>query len=86
MYRVEFAPSAARALGRLDRPEQRRLARRIDALAGEPRERGAEKLHGTDNRYRVRVGDFRIVYEIEDALLVVVVVRVGHRRDVYRQH
>ena len=86
MYRVELAPSAARVFRTLDRAVQRRLARQIDALAHEPRPRGVEKLHGTKNRYRVRMGDYRVIYEVEDDLLLVLVVRIGHRREVYRRH
>jgi mRNA interferase RelE/StbE len=86
MYSVEFVPSAARAFRALDRAVQQRLAKRIDALAHEPRPAGVEKLRRTKNRYRVRTGDYRIVYEVEDGLLLVLVVRIGHRREVYRSN
>lgn len=84
MYAVEFLPSAARALGKLDVSVQRRLARAVDHLADEPRPPGAVKLRGSEDVWRVRVGDYRIVYRIEDDRLLVLVVIVGHRRDVYR--
>jgi mRNA interferase RelE/StbE len=83
MYAVEFLPSAARALSRLDRSVQRRIVRRVDGLAADPRV-GATKLRGSDDVWRVRVGDYRILYSIEDARLVILVIRIGHRRDVYR--
>lgn len=86
MYRVELVPSAARAFRNFDRAVQRRLAKRIDALAHEPRPAGVEKLRGTRSRYRVRTGDYRIIYEVEDDLLLVLVVRIGHRREVYRSN
>ena len=83
MYAVEFLPSAARALAKFDRAVQRRIGRRIDALASDPRT-GAVKLRGADDVWRVRVGDYRILYLIEDERLVVVVVRIAHRREAYR--
>jgi len=86
MYRVEFVPSAARAFRTFGRAVQRRLAKRIDALAYEPRPPGVEKLRGTKSRYRVRTGDYGIIYEVEDDLLLVLVVRIGHRREVYRSN
>ena len=86
MHRGELVPSAARVFRALDRVVQRRLAKQIDALADEPRPRGVEKLHGMENRYRVRAGDYRIIYEVEDDLLLVLVVRIGHWREVYRRH
>jgi mRNA interferase RelE/StbE len=60
-----------------------RVARKIDALAQEPRPRGVERLKGEENLWRVRAGDFRIIYTIRDEVLLVLVVRVGHRREVY---
>jgi mRNA interferase RelE/StbE len=83
-YRVEFKPSAARAVRKLDADIQRRVIARTEALADDPRPPGAEKLEGMRDLYRVRVGDYRIIYQVADKILLVLVVRVGHRRDVYR--
>lgn len=83
MYAVEFLPSAAGALAELDRVVQRRIARRIDRLAVDPR-RDAVKLRGADDVWRVRVGDDRVLYMIESERLVILVIKIGHRRDVYR--
>jgi mRNA interferase RelE/StbE len=83
MYRVEFLPSAARTLSKLDDAVRRRIARRIDRLASDPRA-DAVKLRGAENIWRARVGDYRIVYQVEDERLTVLVIRIGHRRDVYR--
>lgn len=83
MYAVEFLPSAARALAKLDRAVQRRIARRVDRLAADPRA-DAVKLRAADDVWRARVGDYRILYSIEDSRLVVLVIKLGHRRDVYR--
>ena len=81
--RVTIAPAAARAVRSLDRPVQVRIVRAAEALAQDPRPPGSKKLVGED-RWRIRVGDWRIVYHVEDTRLVVLVVRVGHCGDVYR--
>ncbi|MGI8491357.1 MAG: type II toxin-antitoxin system RelE family toxin [Acidimicrobiales bacterium] len=83
-YRVEIARRAMKALAALPRGEQQRVRAAIDLLADNPRPPGCTKLTGEDHAYRVRVGVYRIVYEVLEDRLVVHVVRVGHRRDVYR--
>ena len=82
-YSVEFTAAAARQLGKLDRPVRARLVAAIGGLAEEPRPAGAIKLVGEQTAWRIRVGDFRVVYDVLDELLVVTVVRAGHRREVY---
>lgn len=82
-YRLAFKASVAKDLRRLPKAEVARLLRRIEQLAEDPRPPGCEKLSG-QQRYRVRQGVYRIVYEIEDDRLTVIVVKVGHRRDVYQ--
>jgi mRNA interferase RelE/StbE len=83
-YAIEFAPSAERAFRKLARDVQRRLRPRVDALADNPRPPGSKKLKAPVDLWRIRIGDYRVVYEIRDRILVVLVVRVAHRRDVYR--
>ena len=83
-YRVEVKPSAADALAKIPQPHRRRIAQKIDQLAGNPRPRGAIPLESPSSLYRIRVGDYRIIYQIQDAALVVLVVRIGQRGDVYR--
>jgi mRNA interferase RelE/StbE len=83
-YAVFFKPSAAATLAVLPRKDQKLVGRRIDALAVNPRPRGVEKLQGADELYRVRSGDYRIIYQIEDAVLKVLVMKIGQRGDVYR--
>jgi mRNA interferase RelE/StbE len=83
-YRVDIARRALRALAALPRGEQQRVRAAIDLLADNPRPPGCTKLTGEDDAYRVRVGVYRIVYEVRDDRLLVHVVRVGHRRDVFR--
>ncbi len=84
-YRVEVKPSVERDLAGLEKRDRLRVARKIDALAEDPRPAGVEKLSGEDDLWRVRAGDYRIIYAIRDDVLLVLVVRVGHRRDVYRK-
>jgi mRNA interferase RelE/StbE len=84
-YEVALTPAAARQLRRLDRQAQRRLQAVIDLLADDPRPPAAKQLVGGVGQWRVRTGDFRVVYEIQDARLLVLVVAVGHRREIYRQ-
>jgi len=82
-YTVEFSTAARRQFRKLPRNVQTIIQPEIDALADEPRPHGVEKMSGEENAYRVRVGDYRIIYEIHDAVLIVVV-RVGHRPEVYQ--
>jgi mRNA interferase RelE/StbE len=83
MYAVELVPSAAKALAKLQPAGRRRLARRIDQIAEDPRA-DAVKLRGADDVWRARVGDYRILYLVQDERLIVLIIRIGHRRDVYR--
>ena len=83
-YRIDFKPSAEKALDKLPADLQKRVVRAIEMLADNPRPPGVVKMAGDDNLWRVRVGSFRVVYEIHDDVLLVMVLRVGHRRDVYR--
>lgn len=83
VYSIEFLPSAAKAFSKLERRVQMRVARRIDRLAGDPRA-DAVKLRGADDIWRARVGDYRVLYQIADDRLIVLVVRIEHRREVYR--
>jgi mRNA interferase RelE/StbE len=83
-YQIEFVKQAAKQLRALPAQERERLQPKIDALATEPRPIGVIKLAGEEDLYRIRVGDYRIIYSIQDTQLLVLVVKIGHRRDVYR--
>lgn len=83
-YRIVVAPPAARELRKLDTQARRRVQAAIELLSTEPRPAGAKKLAGGAGEWRVRTGEYRIVYEIHDQVLVVLVVAVGHRREIYR--
>lgn len=84
MYHVEFTSRAARQLRKLPRDVQRRLAVAINGLEREPRPQGVRKLSAEERIYRIRVGDYRVLYQINDKDLLVLVVSVGDRRDIYR--
>jgi mRNA interferase RelE/StbE len=86
-YRIEFRPAAVRNLASLDPFIRRRVLADIEKLAGNPRPHGVEKLEAKEKLYRVYVGrgkDYRVMYQIQDEALLIVVVKVGDRKDVYR--
>jgi mRNA interferase RelE/StbE len=83
-YQIEFAPAATRQFKKLPREVQVRITRRIDTLAERPRPDGVKKLEGEGSLYRLRVGDYPVIYTIEDKLLLVLVLTLGKRADVYR--
>lgn len=84
-YTVGFKPAALRQLRKLDPEIQVVLIEAIEALADNPRPDGCKKLKGELNLYRIRVANtYRVVYEVQDKQLVITVVKIGHRRDVYR--
>ena len=84
-YRIAIKRSAAKELERIGtRKDREAIASPIRALAADPRPAGCERLAGRSSVYRIRQGDCRILYSIEDEGLVVLVIRIGHRRDVYR--
>jgi len=83
-YRVIFKPSAEKQLNCLSKTLQRRIIEKLSQLQFNPRPAGAVKLAGATAAWRVRVGDYRIVYEVDDGRQTLVVTIVAHRRDVYR--
>jgi mRNA interferase RelE/StbE len=82
-YEVIFQPSALREFDKLPKAAQQGFGKAIDDLAEEPRPQGAVKLTGV-NAYRLRVGTYRMVYAVKDERLVVLIIKVGHRRDIYK--
>ncbi len=82
-YRVTLSPMAARQLRKLDVQARRRIQAALELLAEQPRPPSATRLVGSAGEWRVRTGDYRIVYEIEDDHLLILVLRLGHRREVY---
>ena len=84
-YKLTIKPSAAKELQAItDKATLSRLIERIKSLSAQPRPSGSEKLAGRSNHYRVRQGNYRVIYSVDDQSRVVDIVKVGHRRDVYR--
>ncbi|MXX72593.1 MAG: type II toxin-antitoxin system RelE/ParE family toxin [Gemmatimonadetes bacterium] len=85
-YAVYLKPASERALKKIvDRTARRRIARAIDGLATTARPPQATRLQGSDGLLRIRTGDYRIIYTVEDATRTVLIATIGHRRDVYRR-
>ncbi len=84
-YTVLYTRRADKSLEKIPHRERASIIRRTEALAENPRPSGARKLQGYENTYRLRVGDYRVIYEIRDDRLLVLVVEIGHRRKVYRK-
>ncbi len=83
-YKISFHSKAVKEFDRLEDNVRRRIASRIEALAENPRPVDSVKLSGYKDYYRIRVGDYRIVYSIQDNKLIVLIIRIGARRDIYR--
>ena len=83
-YRLLIKPSAARELEALPAKDRRRIVAKIEGLANNPRPPGSEELSG-EEKYRLRQGDYRILYSVEDARTTLTIVKIGHRREVYRR-
>lgn len=84
IYRIEITPDAVHALAKLDKPVRRRIQTAIDRLGETPRPANMTALRGLRGGYRIRVGDYRVVYTVDDGRVLVVVIDIGHRREIYR--
>lgn len=82
-YLVEYTPAAARQIRKLNKTIQTRLKSKIAMLSENPRPHGSKKLKSFEKSYRIRVGDYRVIYDIHDDVLLVLIMKVGPRRDVY---
>lgn len=83
-YQVALSPAAERQLAKLPREDQTRLVSAMESLEEEPRPAGSRKLKGQENTFRLRVGKYRIIYDVYHRALWVLVLRIGHRKEVYR--
>lgn len=84
-YRLEYRSSVRKELRQLDQADLAIVIGKIEALAADPRPEGSAKLKGSRDLYRIRHGDCRIVYQIQKSVLVVLIIRVGHRREIYKK-
>jgi mRNA interferase RelE/StbE len=83
-YEIEISRTAEKQLAKLPRRDQERIVRAVLPLARDPLPRGSRKLSGYDDVFRIRVGQYRILYSVSSGKLVVIILKIGHRRDVYR--
>ena len=84
-YKIEWKQSAKKELKKLDKQIIPRILQAVKNLADNPYSSGSKKLIGSDSIYRIRVGDYRIVYNIKSSVLTIEIIKVGHRREIYRQ-
>ncbi|MEO1374915.1 MAG: type II toxin-antitoxin system RelE/ParE family toxin [Cyanobacteria bacterium J06635_10] len=84
IYEIKISKSASKQIKKLPSEIQERIQVKINSLAIEPRPDGVKKLKGRENGYRVRVGDYRILYDVFDDVLLVIIVEVGHRSNIYK--
>ncbi len=83
-YRVEVKRSAAKALKKIPKADRKRIIDKIDGLIDNPPNPDTTKMKGNNPFHKVRTGDYRIIYEIQESILVILIVNVGHRKDIYR--
>lgn len=83
-YKVEVAASAEKTLWKLPKAMISRVTQSLQALSLNPRPAGCRKLSGEENTYRIRIGVYRVIYEIHDQLILIKVLKIGHRKDIYR--
>jgi mRNA interferase RelE/StbE len=83
-YRIEVKRSAAKALKKIPKAEQKRIADKIDSLAEDLPNPDTTKMKGNNPFHRIRVGDYRIIYDIQEDILLILVLKIGHRKDIYR--
>ena len=82
-YRLEVSATAERQIRKLNRADQIRILQAIRRLAANPWPRGCRKLRGFEDIYRIRVGTYRVIYSVENKRLLILILKVGHRRDIY---
>jgi len=83
-YRIEVNRSAAKALKKILKPDRKRISEKIDSLAEKLPNSDITKMKGNNPFHKVRVGNYRIIYEIQDDVLLILIVKIGHRKDIYR--
>ncbi|WP_237189546.1 type II toxin-antitoxin system RelE family toxin [Rothia nasimurium] len=83
-YSVTFKPSAAKELRKINKNDQTRIAKKIQELASNPYPPGTKKIVGGDGELRLRVGNYRVIYAVEEGRLIILVLTIGHRREVYK--
>ena len=83
-YRLEFKPTARKSLAKIPTVHADRIRKALDLLGENPLPPGNRKIVGSEAKYRIRIGDYRVIYEIKDNQLVIFIIRIAHRKDIYR--
>ena len=83
-YRIKVQRSAAKALKKIPKLDRKRVGKKIDSLAEKLPNPDTTKMKGNNPFHKIRVGDYRIVYEIQDDILLILIIKIGHRKDIYR--
>ena len=83
-YRIEVKRSAAKVLKKISKPDQKRISKAIDNLAENLPNPDTTKMKGNNPFHKIRVGDYRVVYEIQDDVLLILIIKIGHRKEIYR--
>ena len=84
-FRIELTKTATKSLKAIPRKDQKRIAKKIESLAESPPDPAKTKMKGNNPFHRVRVGDYRIIYEIQNDMLLILILKIGHRKEVYRR-
>ena len=85
MYKIEWKQSAKKELKKLKKAVIPRIIKAVESLSINPHPTGSRKLQGSEHLYRVRLGDYRIVYSVENKIVLIEIIRIGHRKDIYRK-
>ncbi len=83
-YEITFTATAIKALKKIPKTEQKRIIKAIQKLANNPRSAGTKKLQAETDLYRIRIGQYRVIYSIDDGNITLLVVKIGHRKDIYK--
>ena len=83
-YKLEYKSSVKKELSKLAKTVRLAVVHKIELLRQEPRPEGSAKLKGSSDLYRIRHGDYRVIYKIQDLVLVILIIRIGHRREIYK--
>ena len=85
IYKIQWKPSAVKELRRLDRQVVPRIVKAVESLSSNPFPAGVRKLYSSEHSYRIKIGDYRVIYSVIESHLVIEIVRVRHRKDIYRK-
>ncbi len=85
MYKIELSKRSIKELKKLPKFQQKKIAVKIDRISKNPYSRNAKKLIGEKDLFRVRSGDYRIIYQVKDKILLILILKIGHRKEIYKK-